>query len=41
MMYSEHQKTWLAHWLTLEGKAEDAMTQTIAGARVDMNPTSS
>ena len=38
MMYSEHQKTWLAHWLTLEGKAEDAMTQTIAGARVDMNP---
>ncbi|WP_458735659.1 SNF2-related protein [Zobellella taiwanensis] len=38
MRYSVHQQAWLAHWLTLEGKAEETMAQTISGARVDMNP---
>jgi SNF2 family DNA or RNA helicase len=36
--YSPHQQVWLAHALTLAGKAEDSMTQTIASAKVDMNP---
>ncbi len=38
MYYSTHQQVWLAHALTLAGKAEDSMTQTIASAKVDMNP---
>ncbi|GAB3529166.1 SNF2-related protein [Photobacterium alginatilyticum] len=38
MNYSPHQQAWLAHSLTLAGKAEDSMTQTIASAKVDMNP---
>lgn len=38
MNYSKHQKAWLAHSLTLSGKAEESMTQTIANAKVDMNP---
>lgn len=38
MYYSIHQQVWLAHALTLAGKAEDSMTQTIASAKVDMNP---
>lgn len=38
MYYSLHQQAWLAHSLTLAGKAEDSMTQTIASAKVDMNP---
>lgn len=38
MNYSTHQKAWLAHSLTLSGKAEESMTQTIANAKVDMNP---
>ncbi|MCS0368448.1 DEAD/DEAH box helicase, partial [Vibrio diabolicus] len=33
-----HQKAWLAHSLTLAGKAEESMTQTIANSKVDMNP---
>ncbi|HAU5819104.1 TPA: DEAD/DEAH box helicase [Citrobacter freundii] len=37
-MYSDQQRSYLAHWLTLSGKAEDSLTQTIASARVDMNP---
>ena len=37
-MYSDHQRNYLAHWLTLSSKAEDSLTQTIASARVDMNP---
>jgi hypothetical protein len=36
--FTPHQRAYLAHWLTLTGKAEDSLTQTIAGARVDMNP---
>ena len=37
-MYSDQQRSYLANWLTLSGKAEDSLTQTIASARVDMNP---
>ncbi|WP_434429309.1 SNF2-related protein [Aeromonas veronii] len=36
--YSPHQQAWLAHYLTLEGKAEESLTKTMAGAKVDMNP---
>lgn len=36
--YSAHQQAWLAHSLTLEGKAEESLTKTMAGAKVDMNP---
>ncbi|MGL4351494.1 MAG: SNF2-related protein, partial [Plesiomonas shigelloides] len=36
--YSAHQQAWLAHNLTLEGKAEESLTKTMAGAKVDMNP---
>jgi superfamily II DNA/RNA helicase len=36
--FSDHQKAWLAHSLTLAGKAEESMTQTIANSKVDMNP---
>ena len=38
MYSSDHQKAWLAHSLTLAGKAEESMTQTIANSKVDMNP---
>ena len=37
-MYTPYQSGYFAHWLSLEGSAEDALTQTIAGAKVDMNP---
>ncbi len=37
-MFSHHQSMYFAHWLSLEGKAETALTQTIASAKVDMNP---
>ncbi|MBX6966953.1 DEAD/DEAH box helicase [Providencia rettgeri] len=37
-MYSCYQRNYLANWLILKGKAEDSLTQTIASARVDMNP---
>ena len=37
-MYTRYQSGYLAHALSLEGVAEDALTQTIAGAKVDMNP---
>lgn len=37
-MYSPQQSAYFAHWLTLTGKAETSLTQTIASARVDMNP---
>lgn len=38
MYFSDHQKAWVAHSLTLAGKAEELMTQTIANSKVDMNP---
>lgn len=37
-MYSPQQSAYFAHWLSLQGNYEDSLTQTIAGARVDMNP---
>ncbi len=37
-MFSPHQSAYFAHWLSLKGKAEAALTQTIASAKVDMNP---
>ena len=37
-MYTRYQSGYLAHSLTLEGIADESLTQTIASARVDMNP---
>ena len=37
-MYTTHQKGYFAYWLSLEGKAEESLTQIIASAKVDMNP---
>lgn len=37
-MYTRYQSGYLAHVLSLDGVAEEALTQTIAGAKVDMNP---
>ena len=37
-MYTRHQSGYIAHALSLAGVAENALTQTIASARVDMNP---
>lgn len=37
-MYTRYQSGYIAHALSLEGVAEDALTQTIASAKVDMNP---
>jgi len=37
-MYTAYQSGYFAHWLSLEGKAEKSLTQTIASAKVDMNP---
>ncbi len=37
-MFSPHQSAYFAHWLSLKGKVEAALTQTIASAKVDMNP---
>jgi superfamily II DNA/RNA helicase len=37
-MYTVYQTGYFAHWLSLEGKAEQSLTQVIASAKVDMNP---
>ncbi|MBI2381259.1 MAG: DEAD/DEAH box helicase [Gammaproteobacteria bacterium] len=37
-MYTRYQSGYLAHRLSLDGVAEEALTQTIASAKVDMNP---
>lgn len=37
-MYTPYQGGYLAHWLSLDGSAEDGLTQTVASAKVDMNP---
>lgn len=37
-MYTRYQSGYIAHVLSLEGVAEEALTQTIASAKVDMNP---
>lgn len=36
--YRPFQAGYLAHWLTLESSDDEALTQTIAGAKVDLNP---
>ena len=36
--YSAHQKAYLAHRLSIRGRARDTLPRTLAGARVDMNP---
>ena len=38
MSYSPHQSLYFANWLSLEGHYEQALTQTIASAKVDLNP---
>ncbi|WP_137939181.1 SNF2-related protein [Chitinivorax sp. B] len=37
-MYTRYQSGYIAHALSLEGVTEEALTQTIASAKVDMNP---
>jgi superfamily II DNA/RNA helicase len=37
-MYTRYQSGYIAHLLSLEGTEAHALTQTIASARVDMNP---
>ena len=37
-MFTTYQSGYLAHRLQLEGGEEESLTQTIAGAKVDMNP---
>ncbi|HEY8331894.1 MAG TPA: SNF2-related protein [Pseudomonas sp.] len=37
-MYTPYQRAYLAHWLSLSRGEEQALTQTIASAKVDMNP---
>jgi len=37
-MYTRYQSGYLAHWLSLGGVADNALTQTLASAKVDMNP---
>jgi ERCC4-related helicase len=36
--YTPYQSGYLAHLLTLEGASDQALTQAIAGAKVDLNP---
>lgn len=36
--YSPHQGLYFANWLSLAGHDEQALTQTIASAKVDLNP---
>jgi superfamily II DNA or RNA helicase len=35
---NRYQAGYWAHWLTLPGNPEQSMTQTLAGAKVDLNP---
>lgn len=37
-VFTPHQAKLLAHLLTLEGNAEEEISRTLAGAKVDMNP---
>lgn len=37
-MYTSYQSGYIAHALSLEGVAQEALTQTLASAKVDMNP---
>ncbi len=37
-MFTPHQSAYFAHWLTRSGRIENRVSQTMASARVDMNP---
>ena len=37
-MFTPHQSTYFAHWLTQSGKIENQVSRVMASARVDMNP---
>jgi ERCC4-related helicase len=37
-MFTPHQSAYFAHWLTQSGRIENRVSQTMASARVDMNP---
>lgn len=37
-MFTPHQSTYFAHWLTQSGKIENQVSRAMASARVDMNP---
>jgi ERCC4-related helicase len=37
-LYSEYQSCYFSYWLTRHGLVEEAMSQTLASAKVDMNP---
>jgi ERCC4-related helicase len=37
-LYSEYQSCYFSYWLTRHGLPEEAMSQTLASAKVDMNP---
>jgi len=37
-LYSDYQSCYFAYWLTRHGLPEEAMSQTLASAKVDMNP---
>ena len=37
-MFTPHQSTYFAHWLTQSGKIENQISRAMASARVDMNP---
>jgi hypothetical protein len=36
--FTDHQSTFFAHRITLEGVGDDALAQSLSTARVDMNP---
>jgi superfamily II DNA or RNA helicase len=38
MRYTQHQGSYFAHRITLEGFGDDALAQSLSTARVDMNP---
>ncbi|MFT5260634.1 MAG: SNF2 family DNA or RNA helicase [Gammaproteobacteria bacterium] len=37
-MFTRHQSTYFAHWLTQTGKLQHQVSRAMASARVDMNP---
>jgi SNF2 family DNA or RNA helicase len=37
-MFTSHQSSYFAHWLTQSGKIENQVSRAMASARVDMNP---
>ncbi|MDO6749746.1 hypothetical protein Q4563_21080, partial [Gilvimarinus sp. 1_MG-2023] len=37
-LFSEHQGTYFAYWLTQSTNQQNRISQTVASSRVDMNP---